>query len=178
MYPEFNFLSDKNIRDQSSRIHRNNVVMDTEYREASTYITRNDNLCTVTGNGNKYRDTDPNETIAPEEVIAENIPNENLNDEQLQLVESLKPSLDRNFETFKLKNIEQRVYTSKINKKIPTDYLKAIKTLAREHLANIDNITFWDINVSIYTTVVTIKQDQNNLKEINRNVNVYKTSPR
>ena len=70
------------------------------------------------------------------------------------------------------------MYTSKINKKIPTDYLKAIKTLAREHLANIDNITFWDINVSIYTTVVTIKQDQNDLKEINRNVNVYKTSPR
>ena len=111
MYPEFNFLSDKNIRDQASRIHRNNVVMDTEYREASTYITRNDNLCTVTGNGNKYRNTDPNETIAPEEVIAENIPNENLNDEQLQIVYSLKPSLDRNFETFKLRTIEQRVYT-------------------------------------------------------------------
>ena len=37
----------------------------------------------------------------------------------------------------------------KINKKIPTDYLKAINTVAREHLANNDNITFWDINVSI-----------------------------
>ena len=55
MYPEYNFLSDKNLRDQASRIHKNNVVMDTEYREASTSITRNDNLCTVTGNGNNYR---------------------------------------------------------------------------------------------------------------------------
>ena len=102
MHPEFNFLSEKNLRDQASWIHENNVTMDTEYREASTSITRNDNLCTVTGNGNNYRNIDPNENIAPEEVIAENITNENLNDEQLQLVEKLKPSLNKNFETFKL----------------------------------------------------------------------------
>ena len=178
MHPEYNFLSDKNLGDQASRIHKNNVVMDTEYREASTSITRNDNLCTVTGNGNNYRNIDPNENIAPEEVIAENIPNENLNDEQLQLVEKLKPSFNKNFETFKLQTIEQRVYTTKINKKIPTDYLKAINIVAREHLGNINNITFWDINVSIYTTAVTIKQDLNDLKEINRNINAYNTSPR
>ena len=94
MHPEYNFLSDKNLRDQASRIHKNNVVMDTEYREASTSVTKNDNLCTVTGNGNNYRNIDPNENIAPEEVIAENIPNE----EQLQLVEKLKPSFNKNFE--------------------------------------------------------------------------------
>ena len=140
--------------------------MDTEYREVSTSTTRNNNLCTVTGNGNNYRNIDPNENIAPEEVIAENIPNENLNDEQLQLVEKLKPSFNKNFETFKLQTIEQRVYTTKINKKIPTDYLKAINTVAREHLGNINNITFWDINVSIYTTAVTIKHSLNDFKEI------------
>ena len=37
----------------------------------------------------------PNKNIIPDEVIAENIPNENLNYEQLQLVEKLKPSLKR-----------------------------------------------------------------------------------
>ena len=93
-------------------------------------------------------------------------------------MEKLKPSFNKNFENFKLQTIEQRVYTTKINKKIPTDYLKAINTVAREYLANIDNITFWDINVSIYTTAVTIKQDLNDLKEINRNINAYNTSPR
>ena len=96
----------------------------------------------------------------------------------IQLVEKLKPSFNKNFENFKLKTIEQRVYTTKIDKKIPTDYLKAINTVAREHLANIDNITLCDINVSIYTTAVTIKQDLNDLKEINRNINAYNTSPR
>ena len=38
MHPEYNFLSDENLRDQASRIHKNNVVMDTEYREASKLI--------------------------------------------------------------------------------------------------------------------------------------------
>ena len=56
--------------------------MDTEYREASSFITRNDNLCTVTDNRNNNKKIDPNENIAPEEVIADNIWNENLNDEQ------------------------------------------------------------------------------------------------
>ena len=106
MHPEYNFLSEKNLRDQASRIHKNNVVMNTGYREASTSITRNDNLFTLAGNGNNYRNIDPNENIALEEVItADNIPNENLNEEQLQLVEKLKPSFNKNFESFKLQTI-------------------------------------------------------------------------
>ena len=95
-----------------------------------------------------------------------------MNDKRLQLLEKLKRSF-KNFETFKLQTIEQRVYTTKIDKKIQTDYLKAINTVAREHLANTDNITFWDINDSIYSTAVTRKQDLNDLKEINRNINAY-----
>ena len=178
MHPEYNFLSEKNLRDKASRVHKNNVVIDTEYRETSTSITRNDNRCIDTDNGNNYGNIVPNENIVPDEVIAENIPNENLNDEQLQLVEKLKPSFNSNFETFKLQTIEERVYTTKINKKIPTDYLKAINTVACEYLTSIDNITFWDINVSIYTTAVTIKQELNDLKEINRNINSKNTSPR
>ena len=86
---ENNFLSEKNLRDQASRVHKNNVVMDTEYRETSTSITRNDNRCTVTDNGNNYRSIVPNENIVSDDVIAENIPNENLNDEQLQLVKTI-----------------------------------------------------------------------------------------
>ena len=84
----------------------------------------------------------------------------------MQLAEKLKLWFNKNFETFKLQTIEQRVYTTKINKKIPTDYLKAINIVAREHLGNINNITFWDINVSIYTTAVTIKHSLNDFKEI------------
>ena len=152
--------------------------MDTESRETSTSIIRNDNRCTVTDNGSNYGNIVPNENMVPDEVIAENIPNENLNDKQLQLVEKLKPSFNSNFETFKLQTIEERVYTTKVNKKIQTDYLKAINIVAREYLTIIDNITFWDINLSIYTAAVTIKQELKDLKEINRNINAKNTSPR
>ena len=61
---------------------------------------------------------------------------------------------------------------------MPTDYLKAINTVAREDLTSIDNITFRDINVSIYTTPVTINQELSNSKEINRNINAKNTYPR
>ena len=44
MHREYNFLSNKNLRDQASRIHKNSVVMDTKYCEPSTSITRNDNF--------------------------------------------------------------------------------------------------------------------------------------
>ena len=43
MHPEYNFLSEKNLRDQASRVHKNNIVIDTEYRETSASITKNDN---------------------------------------------------------------------------------------------------------------------------------------
>ena len=93
-------------------------------------------------------------------------------------MEKLKLSLNNNFETFKLQTTEERVYTTKINKKVPTDYLKAINTVALEYLTSFGNTTFWDINVSVYTTAVTIKQELNNLKKINHNINDKNTFPR
>ena len=54
MHPEYNFLRDKNLRNEASRVHKSNVVMDTENCETSTSITRKDNRCTVTDNGNSY----------------------------------------------------------------------------------------------------------------------------
>ena len=50
--------------------------MDTEYRETSASIARNDNRYTVRNNGNNYRNFVPNENFVPDEVISENIPNE------------------------------------------------------------------------------------------------------
>ena len=44
MHLEYNFLSDKNLRDQASKVHENNVIMDTEYRKTAAPINRNDNL--------------------------------------------------------------------------------------------------------------------------------------
>ena len=77
--------------------------MDTEYRETSAPINRNDNRCIVTDNGNNYGIIVFNEDVVHQEAVAENIANDNLNDEQLQLVEKFKPSFNNKFETFKYK---------------------------------------------------------------------------
>ena len=74
MHPEYNFLSDKNLRVQASRVHKNNVVMVSEYCETSPPINESDNHCIVTDNGNNYGNIIPNENIVPREAIAENIP--------------------------------------------------------------------------------------------------------
>ena len=45
IYPEFSFLSEKNLRDQASRIDKNKVVMEREYENIDTpKITENDLL--------------------------------------------------------------------------------------------------------------------------------------
>ena len=41
LHPEFNFLSDKNLRDQVSRIEKNKVVMPTEYETVTANIVEN-----------------------------------------------------------------------------------------------------------------------------------------
>ena len=40
-HPEFNFLSNKNLRDQASRIEKNKVVMATEIKTVTTNIVEN-----------------------------------------------------------------------------------------------------------------------------------------
>ena len=44
MHPEFNFLSDKNLRDQASRVEKNKVVMETEFKTVTTNNLENDIL--------------------------------------------------------------------------------------------------------------------------------------
>ena len=40
IYPEYNFLTDKNLRDQASRIEKNKDVMDTEFAHIRSKIAR------------------------------------------------------------------------------------------------------------------------------------------
>ena len=58
------------------------------------------------------------------------------------------------------------------------DYLKAANTLAKEHLNNLNDVTFWDLDVCIYTTAITVKQQLNDLKEININPTKRNTTPK
>ena len=41
LHPEFNFLSNKNLKDQASRIEENKIVMETEYGTIITFTSEN-----------------------------------------------------------------------------------------------------------------------------------------
>ena len=118
IYPEFSFLSDKNLRDQASRIDKNKVVMETEYENINTpKITENDLL----NNGNNNADNRL-DNIAVNNVLTDNnvvVDNPVLSKEQLTIFKS-------NYETIKVKNLDNRVHTTDVNKAISDDVLLAI----------------------------------------------------
>ena len=81
-----------------------------------------------------------------------------LSEEQLKIIGLLEPIFKSNYETIKVKNLDNRVHTTDVNKAISNDVLLAINTVANRHLQNIDDVTFWELNVTLYTAAVSVKQ--------------------
>ena len=74
IYPEFSFLSDKNLRDQASRIDKNKVVMEAEYENINTpKITENDLLNNGNNNAdNRLVNIAVNDVSADNNVVVDN----------------------------------------------------------------------------------------------------------
>ena len=166
-YPKFSFLSDNDLRDQGSRVDKNKVVMETEYENINTpKITENDLL----NNGNNNADNCL-DNIGVNDVLTDNnvvVDNPVLSEEQLKIIDLLEPIFKSNYETIKVKNLDDRVHTTDVNKAILNDVLLAINTVANRHLQNIDDVTFWEINVTLYAAAVSVKQYSNDFKQIER----------
>ena len=118
LYPEFNFLSDKNLRDQASRIEKNKVAMATENETVTTNIvenvTLNEDNCLENNNITNNKDSSIGQSFL------------SLNPSQEALLEILQPMFQRNYETIKNQNIYERVYPTKCNKKLSDDVIKVI----------------------------------------------------
>ena len=130
IYLEFCFLSDKNLRDQASRIDKNKVVMETEYENINTpEITENYLL----NNGNNSADNRL-DNIAVNDVSTDNnvvVDNPVLSEEQLKIIDLIEPIFKSNYKTIKVKNLDNRVHTTDVNKAILSDVLLAINTVAK-----------------------------------------------
>ena len=74
IYPEFSFLSDKNLRDAASLIDKNKVVTKTEYENISTpKITENDLLNNGNNNGDNHFDNRAvNDSLNDNNVVVDN----------------------------------------------------------------------------------------------------------
>ena len=81
-------------------------------------------------------------------------------------LEISRPIVERNYETVKNQNIDQRVHSTKCNKKVASDIIKAIKFLASNTIKEVREPSSFEINALLYTSAVTAKEDLNDLKEI------------
>ena len=143
IHPEYSFLSDKNLRDQASRIEKNKDVMDTEYvhfrsNNNSEVDGQTDycNNCSETVNSShsgSYEESQP--TFEPLTII------------QQECFQSIKPLFERNYESFNRQPINERTFCTKIMKHPSDDVLKVIDQLAKRKLSQIENPNYLDINV-------------------------------
>ena len=149
IYPKFSSLSDKNLGDAALCIDKNKVVMEKEYENINTpKITENELLNNGNKNGENRFD---NRAVNDDNVVVDNPV---LSEEQLRIIDLLEPIFKSNYETIKVKNLDNRVHTTDVNKAISNDVLLAINTVANRHPQNIDDVTFWEINITLHTVAV------------------------
>ena len=156
LHPEFNFLSNKNLKDQASRIEENKIVMETEYGTIITITSENmlinEDNCLESSNIERTSGSIIISTIMP------------LDESQKMLLEILRPIFERNYEIVKNQSIDQRVYPTKCNKRVTDDVIKVIDFLASNTIKEIREPSYFDINTLLYTSAVTAKEHLNDLK--------------
>ena len=138
--------------------------METEYENINTpKITGNDLLNNGSNNADNCIDD-----IAVNHVLTDNVIVDNpvLSGEQLKRIDLLEPIFKSNYESMKVKNLDNRVHRTDVNKAISANVLLAINNVANRHLQNIDDVTFWEINVTLYAAAISVKQYTNDLKQI------------
>ena len=127
IHPEMSFFSAKNLRDQASRVEKNKVVMETEYR-----IDKNHNNNNVVSNDS---------TVVNCNVISERLTTNNtsiISDTETRTVENpvpetitsindaIKDIFIQNVTSRNSKNFNKRNYSTRINKTPSPKILKAI----------------------------------------------------
>ena len=63
------------------------------------------------------------------------------------LKDNLKPIFLETIDIFHNKNIDERVYLTRINTKINDTLLKCFDDLSKEYLTSLNSPNYWDINV-------------------------------
>ena len=112
IHPEYSFLTDKNLRDQASRIEKNKDVMDTKYEhfrsnnnsqvDEQTDHSNNCSEAVNNSNSGSYEESQP--SLEPLTII------------QQECFQSVKPLFERNYVTINRQSINERTFFTKIIK--------------------------------------------------------------
>ena len=158
LHPEFYFLSEKNLRNQASRIEKNKVVMATEYKTVTVNIVENVTLnkdnCLENNNITNNKDPSIDQSFL------------SLNLSQEALLEILGPMFQCDYETINDQNIDERVYSTNYNKKLSNDQVKVIDCLPKNAVKELDNPKCFHINALLYMSGITAKESVNGLTEL------------
>lgn len=170
IHPELSFFTDKNLREQATRVGKRKVVMATEYNQRENVKKQGIPPETVLENsaGNNLSEEVGNDeminmnlgNISPEIDTRAGDNNGNLDEANRTSDEykTMRNSFNDNYETLKEKSIEERVITTNTVKKIDKALLAMINDILNEHLKMKVEVNYWEIDVSLYTAAYTIKQ--------------------
>ena len=129
------FLTNKNLRDQASRIEENKDVMDTEYIHVRSNNSSQFNEPTKFRNNCSETANNSNSTLEPLTIT------------QQECFQTTKPLFECNYETINREPINERTFTIKIIKHPFDEVLTVTDRLAKQNLSQIENPNYLDINV-------------------------------
>ena len=135
IHPEYIFLTDKNLRDQASRIEKNKDVMDTDYVHNGSNNSSQVNEPTDYRN-NCFKTANNSNSVGYEESQPHLKP---LTTTQHECFQTMKPLFERNYETIYRQSINERTFSTKIIKHPSDGVLKVIDRLAKRKFSQIEN---------------------------------------
>ena len=157
-HPEYSFLTDKNLRDQASRIEKkrmlwtlNIYMFDNSQVNEQTDCRNNCSEITNSLNCGSHEESQP--TLEPLTIT------------QQECFQTMKPLFERNYETINRQSINERTFTTEIMKHPSDDVLRVIDQLVKQKLSQIENPNYLDIDVLLYTAAVTTKEYLNDLNK-------------
>ena len=142
--------------------------METEFAKDS-----NTNLKSQSDNDDIHNNETVNESInlgndKPTNINRNDIENNQMQEspENKSLKEILKPIFLKTIDNFSNKNIEERIYLTRVNMRINDALLKCVNDLSKEYITSLNLPNYWDINVCLYSAAVTCLREINQLREL------------
>ena len=170
IHPEFNFFIEKQLHQQSMFVEKKKLVLQSnqdsinseqlESHDGSNVINiidEDNHLTSVSETTNLNVNPPPLNSVRTD------------NDVNSELKEKLKANFLENIERFQTIPLKERPYYTKITRKPSENRIRIIDNVANEYATNLKSdkamLDYWDINVIIYTAVITLKNYLGDLKE-------------
>ena len=177
IHPELVFFTERNLREQATRIEKNKTVMATEYSQTQN----NNNQIEI---NNTITNDDTTEGTVIETTVNNVMDNVERNNDSINILRSsgqyncLRECFITNDNTSKEKSLDERTTATNINKNIDKTLYVTIDIIVKDHLESLELIDYWVLNVSVFTAAYRIKQYVGELKTTAPTQNKMKETPK